>query len=84
MRFTLDAAAVGVGLVALTKDRGLRLDWTVDGTVPPPSASTSTDTVAGAGAGAVSSAVSGAGRVGLGEWGVVGGIVGVGALVGGL
>lgn len=68
--------------MALTKDRGLRLDWTVDGTVPPPSASTSRDTLAGAGAGAV--AVSGAGRVGLGGWRMVGGIVGLGALVGGL
>jgi len=80
MSFTLDAAAVGVGLVTLTSDTKLQVQYQVNGTVPPPSNSTVTA------ASATTSVFAGA--MNSGVWCkdvgvlVVGGVLGLSALAG--
>jgi len=71
-----------VGLVALTVDAGLKVDWRANGTVEP--GSTTTSTGAAAGGTSATGAVSGAGRGGAGGLGVVLGMVGLCVMMGGL
>lgn len=59
IQFTLDSAAVGVGLVALTTDRTLQVNYQVNGTVPP-----LTPSAVVAAPSASSSSISGATSVG--------------------
>ncbi|MCJ1245915.1 hypothetical protein MMC30_003119 [Trapelia coarctata] len=79
--FTLDSAAVGVGLVALTTDRTLQMQYQVNGTVPPPSASTAAAT-----ASATSSVSAAAAIIAVGWKGVTivvaGGVLGLTAVLG--